>query len=233
MTVLSISNLEIPQSLKSLNDLDNIVLLSEEIETTVNNIFGNLVYENVAHRIMSFFRSGTNPYTNNQKDSLIQDWKNGKAKTLNFLHTIKTNLEQQLNFTNLKDSQEYITSNLISNLKLVENPDFDLKKLIRFCEELNDNYKMQNYLSCLLILRAVLNHIPPIFGHTTFVEVVNNSSKSLKAIFTPLQDGARKVADLHTHKTIEKNELLPSENQLEPYKAQLEILLQEIYNKTK
>jgi hypothetical protein len=228
-----VSNLEIPQSLKNLNDLDNIMLLSEEIETTVNNIFGDLEYENLAQRIIAFFKSGTNPYTNNQKESRIQDWKSGKAKTLTLLDNIKTNLQQQLNSTNLKDGQEYIDLNLISDLKSVKNSDFDLKKLIKFCEEINNNYEIQNYLSCILILRALINHIPPIFGYETFAQVVSQSSRSLKEHFTLLDNGLRKVADSHTHTLIKKNESLPSKNQIEPYKPQLEFLLQEIYNKTK
>ena len=39
---------------------------------------------------------------------------------------------------------------------------------------------------------------------------------------------ARGVADLHTHDLIRRKEVLPTKNQLEPFKANLEVLLQEI-----
>jgi hypothetical protein len=79
-----------------------------------------------------------------------------------------------------------------------------------------------------LLIRAVMNHVAPIFGEQTFAGVVASSGKSVKAILSRLEDGARPIADLHTHMHIRQRESLPSKNQIEPYKASFEILVQEI-----
>jgi hypothetical protein len=119
---------------------------------------------------------------------------------------------------------------IIAQLKSAEYS-FDLAKLTRFCEELNDTYRRGNYLSCLLLLRAVMNHVPPIFGAQTFAQVVAGSGKSIKAVLSRLEE-ARPIADLHTHILIRTREPLPTRHQVEPYKASFEILIHEILTKT-
>jgi hypothetical protein len=109
---------------------------------------------------------------------------------------------------------------------------FDFAKLIRFCEELNDSYRRGNYLACILLIRAVMNHVPPIFGVQTFSQVVAGSGKSVKAVLSSLEDEARPIADLHTHILIRAREPLPTKHQVEPYKASFEILIHEILTKT-
>jgi len=70
--------------------------------------------------------------------------------------------------------------------------------------------------------------IPPIFGHENFTQVVAQSTRSRQELFKPLDDIARDVADLHTHDTIRHKENLPTKRQLEPFKPNVEFLLQEI-----
>lgn len=101
-------------------------------------------------------------------------------------------------------------------------------KLVRFCDELNDAYGRGNYLSCALLIRAVMNHVPPLFGCRTFAEVTAQSGKSLKSVFERLEDSARPIADLHTHALIRAREFLPTKHQVEPYKASFELLIQEV-----
>jgi hypothetical protein len=125
-------------------------------------------------------------------------------------------------------SSSFVDPQIIEQLRLVENSMFDLSKVIRFCEELNSSFNASNYLASTLLLRAIINHIPPIFGHTTFQQVVSQVSKSRRELFKPLDQVARDVADLHTHDLIRHKEVLPSKNQLEPFKVNLEVLLQEV-----
>lgn len=126
---------------------------------------------------------------------------------------------------------EYIDTSLIERLKNVNDNKFDTKKLVRFCEEINSNYQNQNWIAVTLLIRAILNHIPPIFGHQTFNQVVSNSTKSVKALLAPLEENLRDIADLHTHNLIKRKESIPTERQIEPFKANLEILLHEILSK--
>ena len=53
---------------------------------------------------------------------------------------------------------------------------FEVTKLLGLIDELNDNYARRNTYASHALLRAILDHIPPIFGYTRFREVANNHS---------------------------------------------------------
>ena len=67
--------------------------------------------------------------------------------------------------------------------------------LVRMCKEINSSYAHGNVLAVALLMRTVLNHIPPVFGHDTFAQVLTGTGKSLKDSFNHLENGLRKVAD--------------------------------------
>ena len=77
-------------------------------------------------------------------------------------------------------------------------------------------------------MRTILNHVPPVFGCRTFEQVAANSGKSLKESFAHLEAGLRKIADFHAHRTITDSEFYPSATQVEPFKPQFEVLLQQV-----
>ena len=104
--------------------------------------------------------------------------------------------------TSIKSNAAFLEPSVLATLRRVTPQKFDFAKLVRLCEELNDAYGRSNYLSCALLIRAVMNHVPPVFGCRTFAEVTAQSGKSLKAIFERLEDNARPIADLHTHALI-------------------------------
>jgi hypothetical protein len=128
----------------------------------------------------------------------------------------------------VESNTAFLEPSVLAKLRGTTSSIFDFTKLVRFCEELNDAYGRGNYLSCVLLLRAVMNHVPPVFGCRTFAEVAAQSGKSLKAIFERLEDNARPIADLHTHALIRGKESLPTKHQVEPYKASFEVLIQEV-----
>jgi len=130
-----------------------------------------------------------------------------------------------INYTN------FVEIEVLESIIKVKSAKHDLTKLIKFIEELNFNYKYGNYLSAILILRAILNHIPPIFGFKSFSEYVSQTGRSTKSILQRLEDEARPIADLHSHIMIKKRENLPTKNQIEPYKSSIEVLLHEIISK--
>lgn len=53
---------------------------------------------------------------------------------------------------------------------------FNVSKLLRLIEELNDNYERKNSYAAHAMLRAILDHIPPILGQSDFNAVANNYS---------------------------------------------------------
>ncbi|WP_162467351.1 hypothetical protein [Streptomyces cavernae] len=46
-----------------------------------------------------------------------------------------------------------------------------MHKLLALCRELNDNYTAGNPYASAALIRAVLDHIPPVFGHRAFKQV--------------------------------------------------------------
>jgi hypothetical protein len=125
-------------------------------------------------------------------------------------------------------TEVFVESSVIDQLRQCPSKKFDLSKVIRFCEELNSSYSSGNYLASTLLIRALLNHVPPVFGHTTFQQVVSQCPRSVKELLKPLEEVSRDIADLHTHSPIRHKESLPSKSQVEPFKPSLEVLLHEI-----
>jgi hypothetical protein len=122
----------------------------------------------------------------------------------------------------------FLSSEVLLMLKAQSATRLDPAKLVRMCEELNDAYGRANYISAALLLRAIINHVPPVFGVESFSEVVAQSSRSIKAILRRLNEDARPIADLHAHLLMRRNEQLPTKHQLEPYKGAFEVLIQEV-----
>lgn len=117
----------------------------------------------------------------------------------------------------------------IKELKALKNADFDISKLVRFCEELNTAFSCECYLSTAMLVRAIADHIPPIFEKSTFTEVANNhGSKSFKDSMKNLDNSSRKISDSHLHTQIRKKEVLPNSNQVD-FSNDLDVLLAEIY----
>ncbi len=122
----------------------------------------------------------------------------------------------------------YVENSLILSLSSIKSQEYDLIKLVKMCKELNDNYSLANYLACGMLIRAILDHVPPLFGKKTFAEVANNhGTKSFKDIILPLEDTARKISDSYLHNPIKKKEILPSKTQVS-FQPNMDVLLSEI-----
>ena len=118
----------------------------------------------------------------------------------------------------------------LDELRAIRSTEFDLSKLIRYCDELNSNYDKGNFLAVPMLGRAILDHVPPIFGCKNFSEVANNystGSKSFKQSMGHLENSLRKIADAHLHVQIRKSEILPNRTQVN-FSADLDVLLAEI-----
>jgi len=122
----------------------------------------------------------------------------------------------------------YVENAIILALSELKSEKYDLSKLIKMCKELNDNYSLNNYLACGMLIRAILDHIPPIFDKKTFTEVANSyGAKSFKDIVLPLEDTARKISDSYLHNPIRKKELLPNKTQVS-FQPNMDVLLSEV-----
>jgi hypothetical protein len=66
----------------------------------------------------------------------------------------------------------YVDNSRIEELRIVETK-WDLGRLIRLLEELNNAYEKGCYMTVAMIVRIV-DHIPPIFDSKNFDMVANN-----------------------------------------------------------
>jgi len=124
---------------------------------------------------------------------------------------------------------EYVDINRIMELNNITTNNFDLTKLIQFCIELNRAYNKKSYLTIPLLVRAIIDHVPPIFGKQNFTEVCGScGTKSFKESMNILDKSSRKIADSIIHTQIRNKEVLPNETQIN-FKADLDVLLAEIY----
>jgi len=122
----------------------------------------------------------------------------------------------------------YVSLSRLSELRSLTSTDWDLRRLIRMCEEINSSFAAGNYLATAMILRAIADHVPPIFGATSFGQYANSIvTKSHKASMQNLQNSLRNIADGWLHVAIRKKETLPTESQVN-FRQDLDVLLSEI-----
>ena len=128
-----------------------------------------------------------------------------------------------------ENQNPYVDIKRIEELEKIGKDKFDLMKLIEFCKELNRCHSVGAVLAIPLLVRSILDHVPPIFNMETFVKVANNYSftKSNKGLILKLQESSRKIADSILHTQIRKKEALPTRTQVD-FKNALDVLLQEI-----
>jgi len=123
---------------------------------------------------------------------------------------------------------EYVDSNRILELENISTNSFDLIKLIQFCKELNYAYNKKSYLTIPLLVRAIIDHIPPIFGKENFAAVCGgHGASSFQKSMNHLHKSLRNIADSTIHVQIRNREILPNETQIN-FKADLDVLLAEI-----
>jgi hypothetical protein len=122
----------------------------------------------------------------------------------------------------------FIAERPLDELRKLKSPQFNFKKLIRLCEEININYREGCYLGTAMLTRGLLDHVPPVFGKSSFAEVASNyGGKSFKGTMQHLQSGARNIADGHLHEPIREKETLPEPQQVD-FRAGLDALVAEI-----
>lgn len=129
------------------------------------------------------------------------------------------------------DNGAFVNTLRVEALKNMQSLDFDFSRLVRICEEINSNYKHKNYIATSILLRVLIDHVPPLLGFKTFKEVASSySGKSLKGTFLHLENGCRNISDGLMHQTIRRKESLPTVNQVN-YSADVDVLLAEIIRK--
>ncbi|MEO1093342.1 MAG: hypothetical protein AAFX01_00390 [Cyanobacteria bacterium J06638_28] len=160
-----------------------------------------------------------------------QSCENADRKILAFFDGIIQEMEDSVAvMTTSTYTPDYVNLQRIDELRSIKNTLFDLSKLIRICEELNLCFSNDSYFSTLMLVRSILDHVPPIFGCKTFPEVANsyNGGSSFKEAMQRLEKSARKLADAYLHLQVRSSESLPNHTQVN-FNSELDFLLGEVY----
>lgn len=168
-------------------------------------------------------------------DSYRQDeWRKVKERVVEILQICRRELEimsaqsSQGSTASLAEAFGYVSATRIQELKTIKSKRVDLTKLIRLCEELNIAHANDLNLATAMLLRATLDHVPPIFYKASFKEVASGyGGKSFKAMMQHLDNGAKKIADSLLHGQIREKEVLPTSLQVN-FSQYLDVLLAEV-----
>lgn len=126
-------------------------------------------------------------------------------------------------------ASSYINDIRLNELRSITSQDYDLTRLIRILEEINNANESQSLMSIAMLSRSFIDHVPPLFSCKRFSEVANSykGSKSFKESMLHLENSLRKVSDAHLHTHIRDKEVLPTFNQVD-FRADIDVLLAEI-----
>ena len=127
----------------------------------------------------------------------------------------------------------YVSTSRIAELQGLRNPKWDPRRLIRMLQELNLARANGMDMATAMLVRAVTDHVPPIFGKTSFAEVAAQHAagsidgRSFKGSMSHLTDSMKHIADGILHVRIRTRETLPSPTQVD-FSQSLDVLLGEV-----
>lgn len=160
--------------------------------------------------------------------------------TVEQLHEAIGLVEGGLNQTRRKNSQSrkppsavakptYVDPARILQLRGTRSQQWDLKRLVRLLEELNIAHEHELHMATAVLVRAITDHVPPIFSAKNFSEVANNypAPRSFSEQMRQLDTSLRKIADMHLHQPVRKAEVLPLAPQVD-FRGALDVLLSEV-----
>ena len=122
----------------------------------------------------------------------------------------------------------YVDPSRLAEIRSITGKGWDLTKLAQLCGELNLAHQHDTHMTVAMLLRAIVDHVPPAFGTRSFAEVANNiAAKSVKASMQRLQESLRNIADTHLHTHIRPKESIPTATQVD-FRQELDVLLSEV-----
>jgi hypothetical protein len=140
---------------------------------------------------------------------------------------------QEINIIETSNKSDFINYSIINNLETLSASGFDLSRLVAICKELNIAFRNECYISVIMLSRALIDHIPPIFGQESFKNVYGNyGNRSFKEHMSHLDNSMRKIADSYLHSHIRRKESIPTINQVN-FSPDIDVLLSELIRKIK
>ena len=127
------------------------------------------------------------------------------------------------------DMPTYIDLSMISTLNSLKHKSWDFLRLTELCRELNIVAGNGCHMATAMIVRAIVDHVPPVLGCKNFSEVASSYSgtRSFKEHMANLDKSLRNVADGNLHTQIRQRETIPSPVQVD-FRAAVGELLAEV-----
>ena len=110
----------------------------------------------------------------------------------------------------------YVDVSQIAALQGLKGGHWDFSRLVQLCVELNSAHQQDSYLTIAMLVRAITDHVPPIFVQPNFQGVANNyaGQKSFKKSMAHLDGSLRNIADSALHTQIRQRESVPGSTQV-------------------
>lgn len=126
--------------------------------------------------------------------------------------------------------QPYVDPSRLHAIRTATSSKWDFARLAQMCGELNVAHENECHMSVAMLVRAVVDHVPPIFGCRNFSDVANNyaGAASFKKSMAHLDKSLRNIADAHLHSQIRRRESIPTGAQVNVFSADLDVLLSEV-----
>lgn len=160
-------------------DCEELVNKLRKIVTAkVNRLLGYVTPEKDRKKISDLYQYVVGSLLSIKQVHCVYSTSNDDFKTI-----LTQKIQEVLNYEDLygienhysiRGESVYINPDIIKALKNTNSVKWDLTKLIALLEEVNSSYKLGNYYSCIFILRAILDHIPPVFSQNNIQGLVNN-----------------------------------------------------------
>ena len=145
------------------------------------------------------------------------------------LNQVRRKSSQLRKIPNAVGKPTYVDPGRILQLRSAKSQHWDLKRLVRLLEELNIAHDHELHMATAMLVRAIADHVPPIFSAKNFSEVANNypAPRSFSEQMQQLDTSLRKIADMHLHQPVRKAEVLPSAPQVD-FRGAVDVLLSEV-----
>jgi hypothetical protein len=136
--------------------------------------------------------------------AIIEEARGAAAKLNKVTDEAKSLVSEKMSSYNA----DFIDVDLIKSFESGMNSDFNYARLVILLKELNSSYNIGNYNAAGILIRAIMDHIPPALGCKSFEEVANNYQfgKSAKKAIGNLQNFMRHLSDDMLHNPISKKE---------------------------
>ena len=158
----------------------------------------------------------------------VRKFVEGGVKQIQRLADAKASLAKQM--PSPLPLASYVATTRIEELRDIVNPSWDLRKLVRLLEELNTAHASGCLMTTAILVRAIKDHVPPLFGMPNFDQVANNAAsgnKSFRGSAQNLENSLKHIADSFLHVHVRKSDALPAASQVD-FRRDLDVLLGEV-----